>query len=346
MRGNRWLHPLMGVVIVGVVVARVGTGAITEPLQQIEPSSLAAGAGIAAVTTVCGAWRWVLVARGLGMELRLRAAVSECYRSQFLNVTLPGGVLGDVSRGARRGTSAGDIGRGMRSVVWERSAGQAVLGILALGAVVLMPSPLHRHTTLESPISTDVLVVIAVVAVLVVAAVVLRLLRSRGAGLPVRVARAAVADLRSGLLGRHTWPGVVAASALVVGGHVATFVVAARDAGVTAPVPVLIPLALLVLVAMGLPLNVAGWGPREGAAGWAFGLAGLGTTGGVGTAVVYGVIALVASLPGAVLLVVSRRAGPVPSTRGKEPPWVTVPTPCSAAESRSTATSAPARRRA
>jgi hypothetical protein len=97
------------------------------------------------------------------------------------------------------------------------------------------------------------------------------------------------------------------ASAVVVAGHVVTFVVAARSAGVTAPAPSLLPLALLVLVAMALPLNVAGWGPREGAAAWAFGAAGLGAAAGVGTAVVYGVMALVASLPGAALLVASRR---------------------------------------
>ena len=113
--------------------------------------------------------------------------------------------------------------------------------------------------------------------------------------------------MRAGLLGRHTWPGVVGGSTVVVAGHAATFVVAARAAGVTAPVTQLLPLALVVLVAMGLPLNVAGWGPREGAAAWAFGAAGLGAAGGVGTAVAYGVMALVASLPGAAVLAVARR---------------------------------------
>jgi glycosyltransferase 2 family protein len=315
-RARSWLRPLAGVVIIGVLVWRIGTGAIVEPLRQIDPSSLAAGAGIAAVTTVCGAWRWVLVARGLKVELSLRAAVAECYRSQFLNVTLPGGVLGDLSRGVRRGRDTGDIGRGLRSVVWERSAGQAVLGVLTLGAVLLLPSPLQVDAALESPVPAHLLVVSAVAAV-VVATVVVWSIRPHAPELPLRVARAAVADLRAGLLGRHTWPGVVVASAVVVCGHVATFVVAARTAGVRAPVPVLVPLALLILVAMGLPLNVAGWGPREGAAAWAFGVAGLGATGGLGTAVVYGVIAFVASLPGAALLLVSRPAGPVPSSQGR-----------------------------
>ena len=49
--------------------------------------------------------------------------------------------------------------------------------------------------------------------------------------------------------------------------------------------------------------SVAGWGPREGATAWAFAAAGLGADQGVATAVVYGVMVLVASLPGALFLV-------------------------------------------
>ena len=49
--------------------------------------------------------------------------------------------------------------------------------------------------------------------------------------------------------------------------------------------------------------SIAGWGPREGATAWVFGAAGLGADTGVATAVVYGVVVLVASLPGALVLV-------------------------------------------
>jgi hypothetical protein len=65
-----------------------------------------------------------------------------------------------------------------------------------------------------------------------------------------------------------------------------------------------------VLVGMGVPLNIAGWGPREGVAAWVFGAAGLGAQAGLSTAVVYGVLVLVASLPGAgVMFVTSLRRG-------------------------------------
>jgi hypothetical protein len=59
------------------------------------------------------------------------------------------------------------------------------------------------------------------------------------------------------------------------------------------------------LLATGVPTNIAGWGPREGVTARAFGAAGLGADRGLSTAVVYGVLVLVASLPGAAVLVVA-----------------------------------------
>jgi len=120
------------------------------------------------------------------------------------------------------------------------------------------------------------------------------------------VLRGARCDLRHGLLATQTWPGVVAASVAAMTGHVATFLVAARAAGATASLVELLPLAMLVLLAMAVPLNVAGWGPREGVAAWVFGAAGLGAGQGVATTVVYGVMVFVAGLPGAVVLLAAR----------------------------------------
>ena len=66
----------------------------------------------------------------------------------------------------------------------------------------------------------------------------------------------------------------------------------------------MVPLALVVLAGSAMPANVAGWGPREGVAAWAFAAAGLGASAGVTAAAAYGALVLVAALPGAVVLVV------------------------------------------
>jgi hypothetical protein len=116
------------------------------------------------------------------------------------------------------------------------------------------------------------------------------------------VRNAAAADIRAGLLHKKALPAIALASAVVVVGHALTFLVAARTAGVSAPTSRLLPLALLAMLAMVLP-SVAGWGPREGATAWVFAAAGLGAGRGAATAVAYGVMVLVASLPGALVLV-------------------------------------------
>ena len=94
-------------------------------------------------------------------------------------------------------------------------------------------------------------------------------------------------------------------SALAVAGHLVVFLVAAESVGVALTPLQLLPLGALVLLGAAIPLNVAGWGPREGAAAWAF--AAFGSTAAVGLAVsvTFGVLATVATLPG--LLVLGRR---------------------------------------
>src|SRR3954451_5789467 len=121
------------------LVVHLGTGAVVDGLRSIGPGAVLAALGIGLLTTVFSAWRWCLVVRGLGMRLPLATAVADCYRAVFLNSVLPAGVLGDVHRAVSHGRQSGDVGRGVRAVVLERSAGQVVL--LVVGAGVLLAQP-------------------------------------------------------------------------------------------------------------------------------------------------------------------------------------------------------------
>ncbi|HEX8497151.1 MAG TPA: lysylphosphatidylglycerol synthase domain-containing protein, partial [Actinomycetales bacterium] len=104
---------------------------------------------------------------------------------------------------------------------------------------------------------------------------------------------------------RATWPALLLLSVVALTGYLTLFVVAARAAGSTATVRELLPLLVLGLLAMALPLNIGGWGPREGVTAVAFGTVGFGAAQGLTTAVVYGVLSLIACLPGAVVLLLS-----------------------------------------
>jgi uncharacterized membrane protein YbhN (UPF0104 family) len=290
-----WAHLAGAAVTLAVLVWRVGASPFLDGIRTVDARALAAATGLVVLTTVCCAWRWKLVARGLGIELPLPTAVAAYYRSLFLNVTLPGGVVGDVHRGVSNGRDVQDVGRGLRAVAWERSAGQVVQGVVTVVVLLALPSPVRSAMPFVA-----IGLVVAVVAVVLAA----RMRPSEGQSGWARFRRAAAGDIRHGLLARRAWPGIALASFVVVAGHAVTFVIAARSAGVTAPVSRMLPLALIAMLAMVLP-SIGGWGPREGVTAWAFAAAGLGADRGVATAVVYGVMVLVASLPGAVVLVVA-----------------------------------------
>ena len=298
-RHARWLRPLVAVAVLAVLVWRVGTGPFVAGLGMVNAPSVAAAMAIGIVTTVCCAWRWSVIADGLGTTVPMRAAIPAYYRSQFLNLTLPGGIVGDVHRAVRHGRAEGDVGRSARVVAWERTAGQAVQIALTIAILAVLPSPLRG----TMPI---------VVLGLVVAAVAIALLvRVAPESSRIGRTRAAVAtDARRGLLGRRALVAIVIASAIVVAGHTATFLIAAHASGITAQSGRLLPTALVVMLAMSIPLSIGGWGPREAVAAWAFALAGLTAAQGVSAAVVYGVLVLFACLPGAVVLLVAwRRRG-------------------------------------
>jgi glycosyltransferase 2 family protein len=291
----RWARVAVAAGTIAVLVWRLGTGPFLEGLRRVDAGALAAAAALAVLTTVCCAWRWRIVARGLGVDLPLGTAVAAYYRSLFLNVTVPGGVVGDVHRGIRHG---------LRAVAWERSAGQVVQIVLTVAVLLVAPSPVRAAMPL---------VALALVAVAAGVALAARLRPAVSSSLWARLRGAAARDLRDGLLARRAWPAIALASALVVVGHAVTFLIAARAAGVTAPLSQMLPLALLVLAGAALP-NVGGWGPREGVTAWAFAAAGLGASHGVATAVTYGVMVFFASLPGAAVLVAAwmRRTRVVP----------------------------------
>jgi uncharacterized membrane protein YbhN (UPF0104 family) len=290
-----WLRRGAAALTLAVLVWRLGTGPFLDGVRAVDGRALAAAAGVAVLTTVCCAWRWKTVAGGLGISLSLPAAVAAYYRSQFLNVTLPGGVVGDVHRGVSHGRDVRDVGRALRAVVWERSAGQVVQVALTVIVLLALPSPVQSSMPLVA-----IVVVVAATGVVIVA----RIRPGEGQSPWTRLRRAVARDIRDVLLTRRAWLGIALASALVVAGHTITFLIAARTAGITASPSQMLPIALLVMMAMVLP-NVGGWGPREGVTAWAFGAAGLGAQRGVTTAVLYGIMVFVATVQGAAVLAVA-----------------------------------------
>jgi len=304
--GLSFLRLAAAVTVLWLLWRHVGTAPFKAGLRAVTWPGVVAAVTLTALTTLCSAWRWRVVARALGMYIGLPGAVGAYYRSLFLNSVLIGGVLGDVHRAVRHGRRAGDLVRGLRAVAWERLCGQVIQAVVT--AVVLL--------TLPSPVRPALPYVLAGIAMVTgCAALVAWRAARRGQSRLTRAARAVSDDLRHGLLARDVWPQLLVASVLVVAGHTITFVIAARIAGSTLPLGELLALLMVVQVAVAIPLSVGGWGLREGAAAWAFAAAGLGAATGVTIATLYAVLMLIAVSPGAGLLlgdtVRRRRSRPV-----------------------------------
>ena len=320
------LRLAVGVAVLWFLFREMGAAPFRDGLRAVTWPAVVAAVTLTAFTTLCSAWRWRVVARALGISIGLPSAIGAYYRSLFLNSVLIGGILGDVHRAVTHGRRAGNVVRGVRSVAWERLCGQIIQALVT--AVVLL--------TLPSPVRPALPYILAGVAGIAgCTALVVLVAARRGRSRLARAARAVADDLRCGLLATDVWPQLVLSSVLVVAGHTATFVVAARVAGSSAPLGELVALLMVVQTAAVIPLGIGGWGLREGAAAWAFAAAGLGAATGVTVTTLYAVLMLTAVAPGAGLLVVDavrRRRGPTRSAQSIRPDLAPPTTPSTSRE--------------
>jgi glycosyltransferase 2 family protein len=280
------LRLLGGVLVLGGLLWQFGTGPVADAWHVTTWASVLAALVVNAGSTVASAWRWRVVSRALDAPLKVRQSITSYYRSQFLNAVLPGGILGDAHRGVRHGRKAGDLGVGLRATVWDRITGQVVQVGVAVLALALLGTSLAGLT----PAALALLAVFAI-----------------GGWLLMRLRRTASAwvggDLRT-LVRLPVSGRITLASLGSTAGHVAVFLVAVNAVGVDASWSLQVTLALVVLVGSAIPLNVAGWGPREGVTAWVFGYAGLGASAGLTISIEYGVLSALATAPGLVVLVV------------------------------------------
>mgnify|MGYP000199753708 CR=1 FL=1 len=227
------------------------------------------------------AWRWRFTAQRLGLALTRRQALADYYLAVLLNQCLPGGVLGDANRAWRHARAVGNTAGAAQAVVLERVSGQlamAVVALLALPAVPGVVGVLSRH-----PWS------IAVVAIAVLLAL----------GWVIRhVGRYSSGILPRALLGRGVWPVQLGSSLVVVATYIAIYALTARALGVDRELAALVPLIPFVLLAMLVPISVAGWGVRESAAAGLWVAAGWPAAEGVAVSVAYGALNLALASPG------------------------------------------------
>jgi uncharacterized membrane protein YbhN (UPF0104 family) len=275
--------------LLALLVWWLDASVLLDRLAGFDPRWAVAAVAISLPQIGLLAFRWRFTAGRLGLDLPFGTALREYYLALFLNQVLPGGVLGDVSRAWRHGRSGPErrIGPAALAVILERTSGQVVMGGVALISVASLPLAFSTMSRTLSLTLTGAGTGAAVLAAFVA-------LRRRPRDGPWRTLSA---DAHRALFAKDALPVQLLSSTLIVATFLATYVVAARAVGVSTPLWTLLPLVAPVLLSMLIPVTVAGWGVREATAAALWGAAGL----------TYGLLVLLSSLPGAVILMISGR---------------------------------------
>jgi glycosyltransferase 2 family protein len=285
----RWL---LTVLVVGFVIRSIDAGELWQELARFSPYALVPALALTVFQVALSAWRWRYTVERLGLPLAYGVAVREYYLAMFLNQVLPGGVLGDVNRAWRHGSGAGERLSAVHGVAIERLSGQLVLALVVVISVSWLLGS-GRVTAVQW--NGGLWLGVGVIAVF------LALWLALKTGLAAYLQRLRQ-DLYQSLLNRTVLPVQIGSSLLVLMSYLGVFLCLAWGAGYiesTESAAIIASLGSILLLSMVVPLTVAGWGIREGAAALLWPMAGLPAEQGVALSVGYGTLVLVSSLPGA-----------------------------------------------
>ena len=261
--------------------------------------------------TVLAAERWRLTAGALGLPLGRGHALREYYLAQLVNSTVPGGVVGDAGRAVRSREQAG-LTIAAQAVVVERFAGQvALLATMTIAVTVttLAPGGLEWPGWMLGLATALTLGSLTLVGVLLAA----RWLPGRVGPRVAELSRTAAVAL----VGRRLWLPQLALSAGTTACILLAFWFCTLAVGLSLPFAAIVTLVPLILLTMLVPITISGWGLREGAAAALLPLAGATASASLAASVVFGLVGLVAVLPGLVTVWTSERgsANPAESRR-------------------------------
>ncbi|MFC4261130.1 lysylphosphatidylglycerol synthase transmembrane domain-containing protein [Marinobacter lacisalsi] len=291
---GRWLVTLA---VLALVLWRVDLQEVQGQLRSVALPWLLLALLVTPLQVVISAWRWRYTVARLGGHLPLVHAIGEYYLATMVNQLVPGGVVGDAGRALRHSRHTNETALAIHGVMIERFSGQLVLLLLALPLFVI-------GLSVQWPPMPGLFLI---PGLLVAGLLIWSLLQAP----PVQQWwRRFRKDLNHALLNRTALPVQLISSLLVIGSYLLVFWclamgleldIARRDPWL------LLALCTVLLMAMVIPLTIAGWGVREGVAALIWPLAGLEAGQGVALSVSYGLLVLVSSLPGALFLFNARK---------------------------------------
>jgi glycosyltransferase 2 family protein len=281
------LRLAVSVAIIGVIVSRVSLRDLLARASSGIPVFLAAALSLALLMIVLVALRWRLLANWLGLAMSVGFAVRALFLAVFGGQLLPSAVGADLLRGWLLARNTSGIARVVASLMADR--------LVALFAACLLMLLSDRAIARLAP---SYAAYVAPSAVLVSGAVLLAFL----AGLR----RMNVASGARSRPGQRPLP--VAVAVVVQGGAVAAAALVAAAYGLDASLGLWIAVIPPSVILSTIPVSVNGWGVREAAIVTLASRLGVAPADALLVSVTLGVLNMVASLPGAVVMLRGRDA--------------------------------------
>lgn len=298
-----------------LIADKVDIAAVADRFRAIDPLWLAVTAAAALLQYALAALRWDLILRALDSPLGRRQVAEIFLIGLFFNQALPSSIGGDALRIWRSYNAGLRLGRAVSSVLLDRA-----LGFVALFLLAAVGLPWSFELFGDHPMRWAPPVFIA--AALLGLAVLLSLDRLPQSWRRWRVVRGLAGlahDGRQVLLRPRPLLAMLLVGLASAVAAVAVVWLLGRTLGLELSFLSCLMLVPILFTVTAVPISLAGWGLREGAAIFLFGLVGVEEHDALALSLAFGITAALTSLPGGVVWALTRERGRRAALAGNPP---------------------------
>lgn len=303
MDRRRWsllLRVLLSVALIAALVYHIGSAAILARLGSVHWHTVALAVLTLAISFLFVTPRWAIILDAFGYRVRAKQLVGSVLLGFLFNQLLPTAIGGEVVRVWRARQLGVPLDVAVYSVLLDRASGVFVAFV---GAMVLLPfgGPHHGQGTLFW-----ILALIAIAGA-IGCVMLLAISRMEPSRLPVPAnLHQSILKASDGLNTLIRTPSatiyVLALACVNQGLPVITIWLFGSDLSLGLGFADIALVTMISTLAATLPLSFAGWGIREGALVYLFGLYDVSADVALAISMLYGVAQAIAGAPGALLL--------------------------------------------
>jgi glycosyltransferase 2 family protein len=301
------LRLLVTAALLAAVTWRLDPGALVRRAAHLDARWTAAAFAVVFAAVALSAWKWGMILAARRRPLPYPRLVRHYVVGLFFNNVLPTTVGGDAVRAWQAARETGDVAEAVGSVITERLVAGAALGVTALLGVPFVGATARLALLVALFLAIDLALVAAFLVPRIAEGVATSLLPRRLATARETVA-ATVGAVRESLRTPRLFARVFALSVLF------QLLVAAVNACLFAAMGVPVSLARcvvytpMIFTLTMLPVSLSGLGVREAAYASFFAQAGVTRADAVTASLLFFLVVGIASLPGAPLFALGRRA--------------------------------------